>query len=178
MDAVVVSLDASPAGDRERFSELYRQYAPYVEAYARRRVNAQSVDDVVADVFAAGWRRFTEFDHGGLAWLYATARNVIGTHYRSLDRWAALRNRLTSLSPDDSVMDDWDPDYRDVYVGLARLDEGERELLLLYGWEGLEPRQIGAVLGISSGAASMRIHRAKARLQAVLDQLNQQGGRR
>ena len=54
--------------------------------------------------------------------------------------------------------------------GLARLEEADREVLLLAGWEELEPREIAAVLGISTIAARSRLHRARRRLRIVLTQ--------
>ncbi len=51
---------------------------------------------------------------------------------------------------------------------LAELREGDRELLLLIAWEGLEPAQAAKVLGCSRNALDTRLHRARKRLAAAL----------
>ena len=40
-----------------RFEALYREHGGAVRRYVRRRSEAQSADDVVADVFVVAWRR-------------------------------------------------------------------------------------------------------------------------
>ncbi|MFZ2504330.1 MAG: sigma-70 family RNA polymerase sigma factor, partial [Nocardioides sp.] len=47
---------------------------------------------------------------------------------------------------------------------LARLGADEAELLRLWAWEELAPREIAEVLGISPNAVSLRLHRAKQKL--------------
>jgi DNA-directed RNA polymerase specialized sigma24 family protein len=56
----------------------------------------------------------------------------------------------------------------DVRRALGRLPAGDRELLQLTVWEGLRPRQIAAVLGVSPVAARSRLSRARARLREEL----------
>jgi RNA polymerase sigma-70 factor (ECF subfamily) len=51
---------------------------------------------------------------------------------------------------------------------LALLDHDQRELLRLWAWEGLAPREIAVVLGITANAASIRLHRARRELADVL----------
>ena len=42
-------------------------------------------------------------------------------------------------------------------------------MLSLVGWEGLDAKQIGAVLGCSANAARIRLHRARRRLAGELE---------
>ena len=53
----------------------------------------------------------------------------------------------------------------------------DRELLLLVAWEELSPGQAAKVLGISSLAARSRLHRARRRLRALLEQRESAAGR-
>ncbi|MFC7585901.1 RNA polymerase sigma factor [Nonomuraea antimicrobica] len=50
----------------------------------------------------------------------------------------------------------------------ARLSDDDREVLALAGWEGLGSDEIATVLGCSSGAARLRLHRARKRLARQL----------
>ena len=58
----------------------------------------------------------------------------------------------------------------DLRIALAALSDTDRELLLLVAWDGLSPAEAGQVLGLSGVASRSRLHRARARAQAVLDQ--------
>ena len=51
---------------------------------------------------------------------------------------------------------------------MARLGEADRELVRLWAWEQLEPREIALVLGLTPNAVSIRLHRIRTRLAADL----------
>jgi RNA polymerase sigma-70 factor (ECF subfamily) len=46
--------------------------------------------------------------------------------------------------------------------------EGDREILMLTAWEGLTPREIAAVMGISANVVRVRLHRARRRVEQRL----------
>jgi RNA polymerase sigma-70 factor, ECF subfamily len=51
---------------------------------------------------------------------------------------------------------------------LARLNDAERELLLLIAWDGLSPAEAATVLGIKPATARVRLLRARRRLTQAL----------
>jgi DNA-directed RNA polymerase specialized sigma24 family protein len=55
-----------------------------------------------------------------------------------------------------------------ILEALKALDEPDRELLMLVGWEELTPAQAAQVLAITPLAARSRLHRARRRLRAQL----------
>jgi RNA polymerase sigma-70 factor (ECF subfamily) len=57
-----------------------------------------------------------------------------------------------------------------VAVAFRSLPEGDRELLALVGWEGLDHAQIATVLGCSRNAVRIRLHRARKRFRRALDE--------
>jgi RNA polymerase sigma-70 factor (ECF subfamily) len=52
---------------------------------------------------------------------------------------------------------------------MGKLREGDREVLLLVGWDGLTSEEASMVLGISVGAVRVRLHRARKRLRCLLE---------
>jgi RNA polymerase sigma-70 factor (ECF subfamily) len=153
--------------DRRRGVEaLFAAHSAAVRAYAARRVPPATADDVVSDVFVVVWRRFDDVPDDGLPWLLGCARRIIANQRRSVRRQAALRERLSrerAGAPGehliaDSVLGD----------ALAALSQGDREVLMLTAWEGLEPARAAAVMGCSPRAFSMRLHRARRRLAAAI----------
>jgi RNA polymerase sigma-70 factor (ECF subfamily) len=53
-------------------------------------------------------------------------------------------------------------------VVLASLPEADQEVLRLWAWEQLEPREIAQVLGSTANAVSLRLSRARKKLSDVL----------
>ena len=56
-----------------------------------------------------------------------------------------------------------------VLAALAVLRERDREALMLVAWDGLTPAQAAAVIGEPSPRFRQRLHRARHRLRAELD---------
>lgn len=56
----------------------------------------------------------------------------------------------------------------DLAEALAALPETDAELLRLWAWEQLTASEIAEALEITPNAASVRLHRAKAKLRAEL----------
>jgi RNA polymerase sigma-70 factor (ECF subfamily) len=57
---------------------------------------------------------------------------------------------------------------------LRRLRPDDRELLMLVAWDGLSPTAAAASLGISVPTLTVRLHRARQRLESELAALNQE----
>jgi RNA polymerase sigma-70 factor (ECF subfamily) len=53
-------------------------------------------------------------------------------------------------------------------AALSELTESDQELLRLWAWEQLEPREIATVLQTTPNAVSLRLTRAKAKLESKL----------
>jgi RNA polymerase sigma-70 factor, ECF subfamily len=151
--------------DQRRCEELYRAHADRVHAYARRRSDDQTADEVVAEVFLIAWRRLDAIPPDPLPWLLGVARKTLANHRRAASRAAALNARIgaTVLTPAGPTGDD-----HAVLAALATLDPRDREVLLLIAWEGLRQEEVGVVLGISRPAVATRLHRARRRLAGAL----------
>jgi RNA polymerase sigma-70 factor (ECF subfamily) len=63
-------------------------------------------------------------------------------------------------------------DHAELYEALRTLGELDREVVLLWAWEGLAPRGIAEVTGLTANAVSIRLHRAKKRLAVILGRKN------
>jgi RNA polymerase sigma-70 factor, ECF subfamily len=151
-------------GDRERCEELYRAHADRVHAYARRRSDDQTADEIVAEVFLIAWRRLDSIPEDALPWLLGVARKTLANHRRAKSRAAALSARIgASLETATEAAGD-----HAVLEALATLDPRDREVLLLIAWEGLRQEEVGTVLGVSRGAVATRLHRARKRLADAL----------
>jgi len=150
--------------DRPRLEELFAAYAPAVRAYARRRTDPASADDVVMEVFLVACRRLDAVPAEPLPWLLGCARRVLANQRRSVRRSDALVTRIGSTLGGPPVQ----PDASErLERALSTLRESDREVLLLNAWDDLDGAALGIVLGCSRTAAGVRLHRARRRLAAA-----------
>jgi RNA polymerase sigma factor (sigma-70 family) len=151
--------------DGDRFAAMFADLAGRVYAYARRRCDAVTAQDVVADTFLVAWRRFAEVPDPPLPWLLVVARNTVANRYRSATRQLRLETTLGQLESVAATGADRDVLEREtVLSALAQLTELEREAVLLVAWDGLDNRQAAAVAACSVRAFEVRLSRARARL--------------
>jgi RNA polymerase sigma-70 factor, ECF subfamily len=151
---------------RSCLEALWAAHASAVLAYARRRADQATAEDVLSDVFTVAWRCLDDVPDDARAWLLACARRSLGNHRRAGRRSLRLLSRLAETSA---------PAAPPVKLGdgtlaqaLATLSEHDREALLLTAWEGLSGERAAAVLGCSPQAFRVRAHRARQRLASAL----------
>ena len=152
---------------RARFEDLAALVYEPLQRFTLRRTDRQTAEDVVADVMLILWRRLDDVPAGAeLAWSYSVARRQLANAFRARARRARLAARLGAepvmASAGDGPLD------AEVHQALAGLGERDAEVLMLWAWESLQPREIGAVLGISPNAAAVRLHKAQRRLGEIL----------
>ena len=157
---------------QSRFDALYDAHFRDLVGFALRRVQRpEDAADIVAETFLVAWRRRREIPADGEArlWLYGVARRVLANHHRGDVRrerlGQRLRQRLTTLVPDPAAEV---PERLAIRAALDRLNELDREVLLLTVWEGLEPREAAQVLDVSPAAVRTRLSRARARLRELV----------
>ena len=162
-----VDIVAEESSRTVRFATLADEVGEPVRRYAARRVPPHQVDDLVADVFLVLWRRLDDVPSGDpLPWAYGVARKCLANTRRSGRRHLELIDKVTRLDPPRSY--EAPESYDDVHNALAQLSDLDRELVQLWAWEGLPPRDIAASLGMTANAVSIRLTRAKHKLAELL----------
>lgn len=155
---------------RARFEEVYEANYHRILGYAMRRTHDVEAADVVAETFTIAWRRLGDVPEGEAArlWLYGTARRVLANRRRAERRRVRLQARMRDRATLTSV--ETEPANRDgLAAAFARVPADQRELLALVAWEELDSRQIATVLGCSTNAVRIRLHRARRRLAVELE---------
>jgi RNA polymerase sigma-70 factor (ECF subfamily) len=151
----------------ERFSVLYENLYGAIHAYACRRAGSEAADEIAAETFLVAWRKFDALPAEPLPWLYGVARNVVlrhqTEHVRRRQAWAALEHQR-SWSPLGSQDGDG-PGLREAW---ERLSATDREVLALVAWEQLSVTDAARAVGCSAPVFSVRLHRARRRLERLL----------
>ena len=150
------------------FASVYSEHLPAISRYLARRVERQHVEDLAADVFALAWRKRESVTKGEeLPWLYRIAANLVANHRR---KEAAAKSFISSLRPADSAPAADDIVNADQALATAwkQLKAADREVLALATFEELPVATIATALGISANAVSIRLHRARKQLSALL----------
>jgi RNA polymerase sigma factor (sigma-70 family) len=163
----------------ELMGVLYERHAPAVFRYLARRAGPPAAEDLLSEVFIAALSassRVMAHDSGSaLPWLYGIGLNVLRRFFRQ-QQPAPDVTRDFGMDWDavDDRLDAWAERGR-LRAALAVLTDSDRELLLLIGWEGLSQAEAATALGISPGAARVRLHRARKRALGALEKLGPGG---
>ena len=162
--------------DDERFEALARDLIEPLRRFLARRTDRETAEDALAETLLVCWRRLDDVPEHALPWAYAVARNSLANALRSERRQQRLAARVATVDPPPEAAPapaEGDPE---LAAALAALPEQDAELLRLWAWEQLTASEIAAVLEITPNAASIRLHRAKAKLRDELRKIHGPAG--
>ncbi len=153
------------------FGRLFDQHAAGLHRYLAGRVGPGTAEDVVAETFLAALRGRHRYDPARAnvrSWLYGIATNHVRQHARSEARALRARGRLERFAEPDAdhaerVSDRIDAAHRvaQLATALTQLPPGDRDVLLLTSWAGLNAAEVGNALDIPAGTVRSRLHRAR-----------------
>jgi RNA polymerase sigma factor (sigma-70 family) len=158
------------AARTRRFEQVYEANYHLILGYAMRRADDEEAADIVAETFLIAWRRLADVPDGEAArlWLYGTARRVLANKRRAERRRTRLHARVRAVATTTTTNAEGGASDL-IAAAFARVPAAQRELLALVAWEALDSAQIAAVLGCSTNAARIRLHRARRRLASELE---------
>jgi RNA polymerase sigma-70 factor (ECF subfamily) len=104
------------------------------------------------------------------AWLLQIARNVCLERHRNAGRRARIEvvaspDSLVGIAASPTSDDDWS----ELGAALARIDQRQRDALVLREWRGLSYREIAGVLQLSQSAVEALLFRARRSLARALE---------
>ena len=175
-DDVLALVQRCRKGDLLAFETIYRTHAGRLYSVACRLLgNPTDAEDLLQEIFLAAHRKLDSFrgDSALGTWLYRLATNLCLDHLRS----RAVRSGQLTVPLDDEprVADGGSQRLAertvtrmDLERALAQLPDGCRTAFVLHDVEGLEHREIAAMLGIAEGTSKSQVHKARLRLRKIL----------
>jgi RNA polymerase sigma-70 factor (ECF subfamily) len=167
--------------DPELFEAFYRERVEDLQRFIARRVgDRERAADLTAEVFIAAIEsahRYRPRRGSPKAWLYGIARILVAEDRRRRGRERAREERLRGhalLDDEDAARMDARLDAaagsRRLYAAMDRLPEGERAVLELVAIDDLSVVEAAAAAGVRPVTARVRLHRARRKLRAELEQ--------
>jgi len=165
-------------GDADAFGELVWRYRDTVYTLAVRLVGPDLASDVAQEALIRAWRAMPRF-RGEAAlgtWLHRITVNTAWTMRKRAARHETqqLDEAVFDNAIDQSTGPEKAGEMIEVREGLrnaiAQLSPGQRAVLVLrdvYGWSHAE---VARELGITHTTAKVRLHRARKRVRALLEE--------
>jgi RNA polymerase sigma-70 factor, ECF subfamily len=161
------------AGEDEAWRALHRRYLPKAASFLRcLGVRDHHLEDACQDVFLDVFRHLPRFR--GEAQLSTWLYRICVTHARRTRRkkqvvdmvgWVLARSQPATHVP--AVEDDA---ARRVAHALDQLPEHERSVFVLFEIEGVAGKQIAEILGCPEATVWRRLHYARQRFRAAVDE--------
>jgi RNA polymerase sigma-70 factor, ECF subfamily len=162
---------------KKRFDQIYSSEADSVFKYCFFRVsNRETALDLTQETFMRFWDslRNGKSIKNDRAFLFTISRNLIIDHYRkkkSLSLDAILEevdDATLHIEDKEGLLNtEMTAEARFVLEKINDLEPIHREIVYMRFMEGLKPKEIGKVLGVSANVVSVRVIRALEKLREI-----------
>jgi RNA polymerase sigma-70 factor (ECF subfamily) len=168
------------------FRKIYDEYYQRIVQYLTRIVGPNDAEDIAQDVFDKINSGLGQFQGKSKlsTWIYRIATNTMIDRLRSAAYKHATVNSASEDAADPKAQDVWGnqkPPATDQVVIRKEMSECVNEfidnlpsdyktVIVLIELEGLAIKEIAEILGISVNNAKIRLHRARAKLKAALNE--------
>jgi RNA polymerase sigma-70 factor, ECF subfamily len=167
-------IDAARGGDSDAFGELVWRYRNSVYTLAVRLVGPDLAPDVTQEALIRAWRAMPRFrgDAALGTWLHRITVNTAWTLRKRATRHEAhpLEDTLVDPGTGPERAGELAEVRAELGDAVNQLSPGQRAVLVLrdvYGWSHAE---VGRELGITQTTAKVRLHRARKRVRAILEE--------
>ena len=146
----------------------------YRYIYIRCGYNRELAEDITQDVFVKAWEKRETFNPNRSTlknWIYIIARNHIIDFYRKKKIVGSSFNeeieesiKQQGVSLEDELL------LEDILKNLNRLNEKEKEVIVLRYVQDLDIRDVAQIIGKSENTTKVMIHRALKKLKYIMNQ--------
>ncbi|HEX4799230.1 MAG TPA: sigma-70 family RNA polymerase sigma factor [Candidatus Paceibacterota bacterium] len=154
------------------FIKNFSEYGDAIFRFCLIKVsNTELAEDMTQEVFTRYW----QYLRGGRemsntrSFLYTIANNMAKDWYKK-KKVSSLDEKMASgdIPKDETARTEAIAEYQEILSIIQNMEEKDKEVLLLTYVEGLNPNDIGKILGEKNNTVSVRLNRATKRLQIKL----------
>lgn len=160
-------------GDKDAFGKLYELFYKRIYRYCKFNLGREeAAEDICQETFLKAWKSLRSFSikRGGTfqAFLFKIARNLIIDLSRKKKEYSI--DEYLEISSDQELEQDFDAKEQERIMrhALLKLDETDRQIILLRYFEEMDSRDVAEVIGVRDGALRVRTHRILRKLRKIL----------
>ena len=133
--------------------------------------DSSSADDLVQDTIIKAWKNFGSYKQGTnlRAWLFTILRNTFYSARRKSKREVADVDGVMANSLSEKPAHDGRLQLADFEKSFAKLNDEQREALILVGASGMTYEEAAETCGVATGTMKSRVNRARAKLIELMD---------
>ncbi len=155
------------------FIESFDAYGDAIFRFCLVKVsNVELAEDMTQETFTRYWQSLREGKEmtNTRSYLYTIANNLAKDWYKKKKSDSLDAKMESGFEPRDLQLSspELNASYQEVLDSLEELEVEDREVLMLRHIDGLEPKDIAAILGGTPNAISVRLNRAMERLKKHL----------
>lgn len=156
-----------------RQERIYIEFKDRVARYVRGKVgNEHDAEDVVSDVFVKVFNGLSDFDENKASlstWIYTITRNAVIDYFRASKRLCELPEEL--YSEDDTEQNIINAEMLERLAdALERLNERERDIIVLHYYSGRTLKDIAQIMSISYSYIKLLHLNALKELRKYIDE--------
>lgn len=159
--------------DTARQERIYIEFKDRVARYVRGKVgNEHDSEDVVSDVFVKVFNGLSDFDENKASlstWIFTITRNAVIDYFRASKRLCELPEELCSEDDAEQKLINKEMLER-LASALERLNERERDIIVLHYYSGRTLKDIAQIMSISYSYTKLLHLNALKELRKYIDE--------
>ena len=163
-------------GDKEAFGKLYNLYYGKIYRYCLVNIyKSELAQDLCQETFIRAWKSLPNFtlDKGGTfqAYIFRIARNLIIDLSRKKKEFSLAEYVEIEVNEDFEGKLDKENEVVKLKKTLAKLEEKDRQIIILRYFEELDHKEVAKIIGINEGALRVRTIRLLKKMKGIFTKL-------
>lgn len=173
MDNMPEIIEKAQSGNKEAFENLYKLYFEKIYRYCRINISRNDLaEDICQETFIRAWKALPSFkltlEGTFQAYLFRIARNLIIDLSRKKKEFTLEEYEEVGKEDDVAEQIDKQNELETVKFALAKLDEIDRQIILLRYFEEMSHKECARVIGIKEGALRVRTIRVLKKMKDII----------
>lgn len=157
-------------GELNKLSILFDRYHVRIYNFFQKMTHNKMVsEDLTQEVFIKILKYRASYNNGNFAsWLYTVARNIFSSYYQKQKKERSNIIEDDFLNSEEKLFTDSNKeDLEHLQRSLLKLNEKDRELIVMHKLQEIQYEQIAQIVGSSENAVKVKTHRALKKLKEI-----------